>query len=126
VVGVQVRIPLVRNGIVELVPNVDRIFVPRSNETQYGLDIDWVPGGRAGGIMIGGGLGWRDSVIGVAPGQPRTTFFGYSARVGGKNNIGPVQLEIALRWTFLNDTDYRPNSATFGLNLPLWRSSPQG
>ena len=118
--GGHLRIPVVRSGTVELYPSVEAVFLPGAKEYQYNLDAAWVPGGARGGVFAGGGLGWRDSVIGSDLGDPRQTFFGFNAFGGGKTNLGRVQVEFVLRWTFLNDTDYQPNSASIGLNLPLW------
>lgn len=126
VLGVQLRIPIVRSGVVEFTPGVDRILVPGTSETQYTLGLDYVPGRLQGGVILGGGITWRDSVVGGGIGDPRTTFFGYTALLGGKTNFGRLQLEIGLRWTFLNDTQYQPQSATLGLNFPFWRVVPGG
>lgn len=123
--GGHLRIPVIRSGTVELYPSVEAIFLPGAREYQYNLDAAWVPGGARGGVFAGGGLGWRDSVIGTDLGDPRQTFFGFNAFGGGKTNLGRVQVEFVLRWTFLNDTEYQPNSAAIGLNLPLWRVGPQ-
>jgi hypothetical protein len=127
VLGGQLRIPVIRSGIVELAPNAEMVFLNRTKEYQYNLEVAWVPGGVRGGLMLGGGIGWRDTVLGaIDPNEPRTTLFGYTIVVGARSNAGPVQFEVALRWVFLNDTTYRPNSVTLGLNYPLWRARPRG
>lgn len=123
--GGQLHIPLVRSGVVELAPSAEAIFRTRSTEYQYNLELAWIPGGTDGGILLGGGLGWRDRFVGTAESADgRETFFGYTALVGGRSDVGPLQLEVTLRWVFLNDTDYRPNAVALGLNLPLWRARP--
>lgn len=124
VLGAHVRIPVLRSGVLELFPSAEAIFLPGTKEYQYNIDAAWVPGGVRGGVFAGGGLGWRDSVIGAGVGDPRETFFGFNAFGGGKTNLGPIQVEFILRWTFLNDTAYQPNSAALGINLPLWRVAP--
>lgn len=125
VLGGHLRIPVVRSGVFELYPSAEAILLAGVKEYQYNVDAAWVPGGVRGGIFAGAGLGWRDSVIGTEVGVPRQTFFGVNAFGGGKTNVGRVQIEFVLRWTFLNDTSYQPNSASIGLNLPLWRARPQ-
>ena len=122
--GGHVRIPLVRNGVFELFPSLEAIFLRGTKEYQYNVDAAWVPSGVRGGVFAGGGVGWRDSVIGTELGNPRQTFFGFNAFGGGRTNLGPVQIEFLLRWTFLNDTAYQPNSASLGINLPPWRAAP--
>lgn len=127
VLGAQIRIPVVRSGAVEVVPNAEMIFLTGTKEYQYNLEAAYVSGGARGGIFVGGGIGWRDSVFGALDlDDPRDTYFGWIAAVGAKGGLGVLQFELALRWAFLNDTDYRPNSATLGLNYPLWRVTPEG
>jgi len=123
-IGGHLRIPVMRSGVAELYPSVEAVFLPGTREYQYNLDAAWVPGGTRGGVFAGGGVGWRDSVIGVDLGDPRETFFGFNAFGGGKTNLGWLQVEFLLRWTFLNGTAYQPNSAALGLNLPFWRIAP--
>lgn len=124
ILGGHVRIPLVRAGVFELLPSLEAVFLRGAKEYQYNVDAAWVPGGVRGGIFAGGGVGWRDSVIGTELGNPRQMLFGFNAFGGGRTNLGPVQIEFLLRWTFLNDTSYQPNSASLGINLPLWRAGP--
>ena len=119
VLGGQVRIPVLRNGVVELVPNADMIFLNNSKEYHYGADLSLVPGGPAGGIFVSGGIAWRDTPLGRVGG--RQTYFGWVATLGGKTGLGPIELEAAIKWVFLNDTSYQPNAVTIGVNLPLWR-----
>jgi len=126
VLGAQVRIPVVRAGTIELYPNLEIAWPPAGGkEYQYNIDAAWVPGGVRGGVFAGGGVGWRDSLIGTDLGNPRQTLIGFNAFGGGKTSIGPVQVELVLRWTFLKDTQYQPNSAGIGVNLPLWNVAPQ-
>ena len=124
VLGGHVHIPVVRNGVFELYPSAEAVFLRGAKEYQYNIDAAWVPGGVRGGIFAGGGVGWRDSLIGTDLGDPRQTFFGFNAFGGGKTNLGRLQIEFLLRWTFLKDTQYQPNSASLGINLPLWRAEP--
>jgi len=121
VFGGGIRIPLVRNGLVEFNPNMDVIFLSGADEYSYNLDMSYIPGGARGGLVLGGGLGWRDSTLGEGNGK---TFFGYNLIIGGKTNLGPLQIELLLRWAFLTNTQYEPNIVSLGLNYPLWRVPP--
>lgn len=123
--GGQLHIPLVRTGVIELAPSAEAVFLNRSTEYQYNLELAYIPGGTKGGILLGGGLGWRDRFVGTAESADgRETFFGYTAMAGGRSDVGPLQFEVSLRWVFLNDTPYRPNAVALGVNLPLWRARP--
>jgi len=123
--GGEVRIPVLRSGRVEIVPSADMIWLRNAKEYQYNADVLFVPQGPRGGVFLGGGVGWRDSVYGgVTDGVPRKTYLGYNLVVGGRTAIGPVQLAATLRWIFLDGTDYSPNALTLGLSYPLWRVAP--
>ncbi len=125
VIGGQIRLPVVRSGLVEFVPNVDVLLLSGVKEYQYNLNLAYVPGGAGGGIFLEGGVGWRDSVLGSSdPTAPSRTYFGFNLGAGGRTNVGPVQLEILIRWVFLNDTSFRPNPASLGFNFPLWARPP--
>jgi hypothetical protein len=126
VLGAHVSIPLLRNGIVELVPNAEMVFLTGTKEYQYSIETAFVPGG-AGGLFVGGGVGWRDTVFGsLDPDDPRTTYFGYVVAVGAKGGRGRLQFQVTARWTFLDDTEYRPNATTIGLNYLLWNPGREG
>jgi len=124
--GAEVRIPLIRDGRVELVPSYDAAFLNPQREDQYNVELFFVPGGRRGGVFIGGGFAWRQSVV-ASFGEEVTTrdqYFGYNITVGGKQPIGLVHLLITIRWTLLNDTAFDPSAATFGLSLPIFGGGP--
>ena len=125
ILGAHLHIPVVRSGSIELYPSAEMTFLLQGKEYQYNLDAAWVPGGARGGVFGGGGVGWRRTAIEVTPGDPLETFIGLNAFGGGKTAIGPLQIEFLIRWTFLQDTQYRPNSASIGLNLPLWGTGQQ-
>lgn len=126
--GAQVRIPVLRSGIVQLVPSADVAFLQGVKEYQYGAEVSWVPGGRRGGVFVTGGVGWRDSVFSAdGSTDSRRTFFGYVLGAGVKSQVGPLEFELGLRWIFLDDTSYRPSPATVGINYPLWDTGlPEG
>jgi hypothetical protein len=120
ILGGGLRIPIVRNGVLEFNPNADIVFVNGPNEHSYNLDLAYVPGGARGGLVLAGGVGWRESSFGLGE-----TFFGYNLGLGGKSNLGPVQIEALIRWAFLQGTEFQPNTVSLGLNYPLWRARPR-
>jgi hypothetical protein len=125
--GVEAHIPIRRDGAIEVVPSIDAIYLRRlSTEYQYNLDAVFVPGRRRGGVFIGGGVAWRQSVIagfGADPG--RRTYFGYNIVLGAKNQLGPIQFLLGLKWVLLSDTAYDPSSISISLQMPLWNSGVQ-
>ena len=126
VLGAQIHLPLLRNGLVELVPTADIVFVRNGQEYQYNLELVYVTGGRRGGLYGGGG-GYRDTFLGGAATEPRRTIFAYSLVVGVKSGVASrFQTQFEVRWIFLEDTSVRPVPLTIGINFPLWRSAPPG
>lgn len=124
VLGGELRIPLLRSGIVELVPSADMVWLPNTRDSQYNVDVLFVPQGPQGGVFLGGGVGWRDSPYGASiSSDARETYFGYNLVIGGRTALGPLQLTAALRWTFLRGSEYSPNTLTLGLSYPFWRAT---
>jgi hypothetical protein len=124
--GAEVHIPIVRDGAIEVVPSFDAIFLRGfATEYQYNLDAVFVPGRRRGGVFIGGGVGWRRSLIaGVGQEFGRQTYFGYNIVLGAKNQVGPLQILLGLKWALLTDTEYDPSAISLGIQFPLWRAGP--
>lgn len=128
VLGAQLRLPVLRSGVVEVIPSADVIFLDGAKDYQYSVEAAWIPGGVRRGIFVTGGIAWRDTPLGQAVPVPvgRNTFFGYVLGAGAASGVGPLELEVAIRWTFLDDTTYRPNLASVGVNLPFWSALPSG
>jgi hypothetical protein len=124
VVGAHAHIPVLRSGRVELAPSADMTFVQGAKDYQYGLDVAVVSGGRAGGLYLGGGIGYRDTVATSGGSGARSTLFGYSVLAGGRTGTDSLfQILFELRWIFLQDTGtirYRPVPITLGIAFPLW------
>jgi hypothetical protein len=121
VVGAQLRVPLLRNGHVEVVPNGDITFLTRVRE--YGVNVDavYVSGGSRGGMYFGGGLAVRNSIFSADAEGTRETSSGLGIVVGAKaGGPGGLGTQIEFRWVFLPDLDYDPRAITLGLNVPLW------
>lgn len=126
-VGVYATIPVIRSGRLELMPSYDLTFLSGAKDHQYGIEAIFVSSGRAGGLFLGGGIGFRDSVVDGTPADPRSTFFGYSIVAGFKSPVGGSAVtKLQLRWIFLQETvaDFRPVPITLGIGLPLWGSGP--
>ena len=120
-IGAEIRIPVVRDGRFELVPSFDAIFLNPEREHQFDLEVFSGPGGPRGGVFVGGGVAWRQSVLaGIVDGLSRDRYFGYNLTLGGKQPIGRVLINLTIRWTLLEDTEFDPNAALIGISLPLW------
>lgn len=128
VLGAQLRLPVVRSGVLEVIPSADVAFLNGAKDYQYSVEAAWVPGGVRRGIFVAGGVAWRDTPLGQAVPVPvgRNTYFGYVLGAGAASGVGPLEFEVAIRWTFLDDTTYRPNLASIGVNLPFWSVLPSG
>lgn len=121
--GAQARLPILRSGLVQVMPSADVTFLSGAREYQYNLEVLYVTGGREGGLYLGGGVGYRDSVVEGTPEEPRRTLFDYSIVAGVTSAVsGTFQIQFELRWIFLQDiqSDFRPIPLTLGVNVPLW------
>jgi hypothetical protein len=127
VLGAQLHIPLLRSARVELMPNGDITFVSRLKEYQFNLEAVVMPGGSRGGVYLGGGLAFRNSVFGSTPTAPRETKQGYSIVAGIRSSSGGfLTSQLEVRWIFLSDSPFNPKLITFGVNFPLWGSRARG
>lgn len=121
VVGAQLRIPVLRSGAVEVVPNGDITFLSRLREYGLNVDVVYVRGGSLGGIYLGGGFAMRNSIFGIDPGEDRSNELGYGAVLGLKTGTGRgIGTQVEFRWSFLPGVDYDPRAVTLGVNIPLW------
>lgn len=120
-VGLQVHVPVIRSAHVELMPNADVTFLTALREYQLNLEAVYVTGGRLGGLYLGGGVAFRNSIYGSDPATPRSTERGWSAVVGVRATGAAVfGIQLEARWTFL-DVDVRdPRTISLGINFPLW------
>jgi hypothetical protein len=124
-IGAHIRIPVLRGGTVEIVPNAHIVFLNNNKEYQYNLDAVYVFGDARGSVFAGGGIGRRDTVLGAPTGTPRATVSSYSIVFGAKSGgTGFLTTQIEGRWIFLDDSDFRPLAFTLGLNFSLWRQRP--
>jgi len=120
VLGAQLRIPVIPQGFVEVVPNGDITFLRHLKEYQYGLEAVYISGGRHGGLMLGGGPIARNSIFDQGPG--RETRKGWDLVVGLKTMPGrgiPFGVQLQERWVFVR-VPVKPRVLSLGVNLPLW------
>lgn len=118
--GAQIRIPVIRSGKVELMPNGDMTFLHGSKEYGYSADLSWVSGGRSGGLYAGAGPAWRRGVF--SDSGVRETRTGWDLVVGLKTMPGrgiPFGLQLEERWVFMR-MPINPRVLSLGVNLPLW------
>ncbi len=127
VLGAQLRIPLIRTGIVELMPTADVTFLTRLKEYQYAVEALYLLSGRSGGLYVGGGLAFRNTIFGTNPNLPRETRRGYSVVVGTKfGGGGSIGAQVEIRWVFIDQSPIDPQVVTFGVNLPLTGRGSRG
>lgn len=129
ILGAHATIPVLRSGRFELMPSYDLTFLNGAKDHQYGLEAIFVSDGRAGGLFVGGGVGYRDTVVDGTPANPRGTFFNYSIVTGFKAGVGGrVVTKLQLRWILLQNTfaNFRPTPITLGIGVPLWGGTPAG
>ena len=116
----QLRLPLVRDGKLELVPHANVTFATGLKEYAYGAELVLVPAGRRGGLYGGGGIAYRNTIFGTGVSDERQTFTGFSGVIGLKSGTGgAVGSQIELRWVFLDDAPVDPRVITFGVNIAL-------
>lgn len=119
--GGQIRIPVVRSGQIELLGIGSAIFVSGLREYQYDVDAVYSTGGRRGGLYLGGGLSFRNTIFGTDRSSPRETRQGYGVVVGLQSGglIGALLTQFEFRWVFLPE-NLDPKMISLGLNFPLW------
>ena len=120
-VGALVRIPVLPNGSVELVPNVDVTFLPGFKAYQFNFEAVYLTEGRAGGFYLGGGPGFRNSVFGPDPSAPRRNERTFSlvvgVRLGGLDRFRP---ELETRWILQDEQARDPRLVAVGVSMALW------
>jgi len=123
VVGAQIRVPVLPNGTVKIMSDANITFLNRLNEYQFNLEAAYTTGASTGGLYLGGGLAWRNTMFGSDLTAGRRTAQGYSvvagAQLGGIAGT-PLSPQLEVRWTFLKETVLNPRVIGFGINLPLW------
>jgi hypothetical protein len=120
-VGALLRIPVLPNGSVELVPNADITFLPGLKEYQMNFEAVYLTGGRLGGLFAGGGVGVRNSRYSPDPAAARRSDLTLSivagVRLGVRSRFRP---ELEARWIFNSEYARAPRPAMIGLSVALW------
>lgn len=120
VIGAHLRVPLMRNGLIEFAPNADVTFLTGLKEYQYGADVVVVPARRSGGLYAGVGLAWRNTIFGPDPTAARSTERGYSVVAGVKSGgSGLLGTQVEARWVFLDQLPFDPRLITLGISFAL-------
>ena len=123
VAGAQMRIPVLPSGTVELLSGGNITFLNQLKEYQFNLEAVYNTGTTAGGLYLGGGLAWRNTMFGSELTAGRRTVRGYSI-VGGLKAGGiagtPFSPQLEVRWTFLKETALNPRVISLGVNVALW------
>jgi hypothetical protein len=120
VVGAVVRVPILRNGSVELLPNADVTFLRGVKEYQLNAEAVYVLTEGDGGIYAGGGVGLRDAVSRSDP-TARETITTFSIVVGikfsGLERINPL---LEFRRVFASELVVDPQMISIGVTFELW------
>lgn len=124
VVGGHLRIPVLPSGHLELAPTGDVTVQARLRETMVGADLVAISGGRRGGLYVGGGLTWRNSLYDSIRETRRHPTVVVGARSPAMGSI-PFGTQIEVRWVHV-DQPVKPKYLTLGINFPLWGRGARG
>jgi hypothetical protein len=121
VVGALLRIPILRNGSVEILPSGDVTFLRGVREYQLNAEAVYMLSEGGGGIYAGGGVGLRDAVSRSDPSQGRETITTFSVVVGiefsGLDRIHPF---LEFRRIFASELVVDPQLLSLGVSVSLW------
>ena len=121
VLGALLRIPVLRNGHVELMPGGDVTFLRGLEEYQLNIEAVGLLSGRDGGFYGGGGIGWRNTLPPDDLEGEKQTFTTYSIVGGVKlTGVGPLSLLFEFRRIFASDLAVDPQTFGIGATIPLW------
>ena len=121
VLGALLRIPVLRNGHVELLPNADVTFLRGLKEYQLNLEAAYLLAGREGGPYLGGGVGFRNTIPPNDPTAERQTLTTFGLVVGIKfGGLGRVRPFLEFRRVFASDLAVDPQLLSFGVTFALW------
>jgi hypothetical protein len=119
--GGYVGVPILPNGRVELLPGFDVTFLQGFDEYQTNLEVVYFTGDRRGGLMAGGGVGFRNSVFGPDPDAERRTEMTFSLTIGARLGIlGRFRPQIETRWILQDEWPRDPRHVNLGVGFALW------
>ena len=114
-------LPVLPSGAVELMPSADVTFLPGFKEYQANFEAVYLTGIRRGGILVGGGVGLRNSVFGPDPNADRRTAVTYSILLGARlGPYGHFRPQIATRWILQDEQSRDPRHVVIGVGFALW------
>jgi len=121
VVGALLRIPILRNGTIELLPNADVTFLEGVKEYQLNAEAVYLLTGGDGGFYVGGGVGLRDAISRSDPGGARETLTTFSVVVGLKlSGLGRIHPLLEFRRVFASEFVVDPQMLSLGVTFALW------
>jgi len=121
VLGALLRIPVLRNGHVELMPGGDVTFLRGLKEYQLNIEAVYLQAGRDGGFYGGGGIGWRNTLPPSDLEGDKQTFTTYSIVAGLKlTGVGPLSFLFEFRRIFASDLGVDPQLLALGVAIRLW------
>ncbi len=121
VVGALLRVPVLRDGSIELLPNADVTFLRGLKEYQVNLEAVYLLAGRQGGPYLGGGVGFRSTIPPNDPTAGRQTYTTFGLVVGLKfGTLDRVRPFLEFRRVFVSELAVDPQLLSFGATLVLW------
>jgi hypothetical protein len=121
VVGAVLRIPVLRDGRVELFPNGDVTFQRGFKEYQLNLEAVYLLSGGNAGLYAGGGVGFRDTLTSSGTSVQRETLTTFSVVLGLKlTGLGRVHPLFEFRRVIVADLVVDPQVVSIGATLVLW------
>ncbi|MGE0158052.1 MAG: hypothetical protein AB7T31_01500 [Gemmatimonadales bacterium] len=120
-VGGFVGIPVLPSGRVELLPSFDVTFLPGFDEYQTNFEAVYFTGDRQGGLMAGGGVGFRNSVFGSDPTADRRNALTFSVVIGARlGTLGRFRPQLETRWILQDEWPRDPRHVGLGVGVALW------
>ena len=119
--GGYVGIPVLPNGSVEILPSFDVTFLQGFEEYQTNFEAVYLTGNRRGGVMAGGGVGFRNSVFGPDPTAERRSELTFSLVLGARlGTLGRFRPQVETRWILQDEWPRDPRHVSLGVAVALW------
>ena len=121
VVGALLRVPILPNGTIELLPSADVTFLRGLREYQFNADAVYLLAASDGGIYAGGGVGFRSTFPPANPSGGRETLTTFAVVVGLKlTNLSRVNPMFEFRRIFASELAVDPQLLSIGVTFELW------
>ena len=122
VLGALLRIPVLPNGTVELVPSGDVTFLRGLKEYQLNVEAVYLLlAADDGGLYLGGGMGLRNTIPSTNLTGGRDSFTTWSIVVGIKlMNLERVNPMLEFRRIFAGELAVDPQMLSIGVTFELW------